>query len=107
MNPERFFRLISTAAVHDAEIFGSPGPQARRRSAELPEPFGLTGPADRAAKTYSGGMRRRVDLAARLVGRPKGLYLDEPTTGLKPKSRLGMWAIIRSLVADGTTVLLT
>jgi len=82
-------------------------PQARGRAAELLEQFGLTDAADRAAKTYSGGMQRRLDLAASLVGHPKVLFLDEPTTGLDPRSRLGMWDIIRSLVADGTTLLLT
>jgi ABC-2 type transport system ATP-binding protein len=82
-------------------------PNARSRATELLEQFGLTDAADRAAKTYSGGMQRRLDLAASLVGRPKVLFLDEPTTGLDPRSRLGMWDIIRSLVADGTTLLLT
>jgi ABC-2 type transport system ATP-binding protein len=82
-------------------------PQARSRAVELLEQFGLSDAADRAAKTFSGGMQRRLDLAASLVGRPKVLFLDEPTTGLDPRSRLGMWDIIRSLVADGTTLLLT
>ena len=82
-------------------------PQARSRATELLEQFGLSDAADRTAKTYSGGMQRRLDLAASLVGRPKVLFLDEPTTGLDPRSRLGMWEIIRSLVADGTTLLLT
>jgi ABC-2 type transport system ATP-binding protein len=82
-------------------------PQARSRAVELLEQFGLSDAAERAAKTYSGGMQRRLDLAASLVGRPKVLFLDEPTTGLDPRSRLGMWDIIRSLVADGTTLLLT
>jgi ABC-2 type transport system ATP-binding protein len=82
-------------------------PQARRRATELLEQFGLTDAADRAAKNYSGGMQRRLDLGASLVGRPKVLFLDEPTTGLDPRSRLGMWDIIRSLVSDGTTLLLT
>jgi ABC-2 type transport system ATP-binding protein len=82
-------------------------PAARSRAAELLEQFGLTDAADRAAKGYSGGMQRRLDLAASLVGRPRVLFLDEPTTGLDPRSRLGMWDIIRSLVADGTTILLT
>jgi len=81
--------------------------QARPRAAELLEQFGLSDAANRAAKTYSGGMQRRLDLAASLVGRPKVLFLDEPTTGLDPRSRLGMWDIIRSLVAGGTTLLLT
>jgi ABC-2 type transport system ATP-binding protein len=82
-------------------------PQARRRAVELLEQFVLSDAADRAAKNYSGGMQRRLDLAASLVGHPKVLFLDEPTTGLDPRSRLGMWDIIRSLVADGTTLLLT
>jgi ABC-2 type transport system ATP-binding protein len=82
-------------------------PMARSRAAELLEQFGLADAADRAAKTYSGGMQRRLDLAASLVGQPRVLFLDEPTTGLDPRSRLGMWDIIRSLVADGTTILLT
>jgi len=82
-------------------------PQARTRATELLEQFVLSDAADRAAKNYSGGMQRRLDLAASLVGQPKVLFLDEPTTGLDPRSRLGMWDIIRSLVADGTTLLLT
>jgi ABC-2 type transport system ATP-binding protein len=82
-------------------------PRARSRAVELLEQFGLSDAADRAAKNYSGGMQRRLDLAASLVGQPRVLFLDEPTTGLDPRSRLGMWDIIRSLVADGTTLLLT
>ncbi len=82
-------------------------PEARSRAADLLEQFGLSDAANRAAKTYSGGMQRRLDLAASLVGRPKVLFLDEPTTGLDPRSRLGMWDIIRSLVAGGATLLLT
>jgi ABC-2 type transport system ATP-binding protein len=80
---------------------------SRARATELLEQFGLTEAADRSAKTFSGGMQRRLDLAASLVGRPQVLFLDEPTTGLDPRSRLGMWEIIRSLVAGGTTLLLT
>jgi daunorubicin resistance ABC transporter ATP-binding subunit len=80
---------------------------ARARAAELLEQFELTFAADRMVKTYSGGMRRRLDLAASLVARPPVLFLDEPTTGLDPTSRLRMWEVIRTLVADGTTVLLT
>jgi ABC-2 type transport system ATP-binding protein len=80
---------------------------ARSRAAELLERFDLVDAADRPAKGFSGGMQRRLDLAASLVGHPKVLFLDEPTTGLDPRSRLGMWAIIRSLVAGGTTLLLT
>jgi len=82
-------------------------PAARSRAAELLEGFDLVDAADRQAKTYSGGMQRRLDLAASLVGRPKVLFLDEPTTGLDPRSRLGMWEVIRALAAGGTTVLLT
>jgi ABC-2 type transport system ATP-binding protein len=82
-------------------------PQARSRAVELLEQFGLMDAADRAAKNYSGGMQRRLDLAASLVGKPQVLFLDEPTTGLDPRSRLGMWDIIRTLVARGTTILLT
>jgi ABC-2 type transport system ATP-binding protein len=82
-------------------------PDARSRAAELLQQFDLADAADRAAKNYSGGMQRRLDLAASLVGRPKVLFLDEPTTGLDPRSRLGMWDIIRSLVSGGTTLLLT
>jgi ABC-2 type transport system ATP-binding protein len=81
--------------------------ESRRRATELLEQFGLTDAADRSAKNFSGGMQRRLDLAASLVGRPQVLFLDEPTTGLDPRSRLGMWDIIRSLVAGGTTTLLT
>ncbi len=80
---------------------------ARARAGELLERFDLVDAADRAAKTYSGGMQRRLDLAASLVGRPAVLFLDEPTTGLDPRSRIGMWEIIRDLVAQGTTLLLT
>ncbi len=80
---------------------------ARRRASELLAQFDLTDAADRHAKNFSGGMQRRLDLAASLVGHPKVLFLDEPTTGLDPRSRLGMWDIIRSLVAGGTTTLLT
>src|SRR5919106_3063075 len=74
---------------------------------ELMAQFDLTEAADRATKTYSGGMRRRLDLAASLVGRPPMLFLDEPTTGLDPRARHELWGLIRSLVAGGVTVLLT
>jgi ABC-2 type transport system ATP-binding protein len=79
----------------------------RARATELLAEFGLCDAGDRVVKGYSGGMRRRLDLAAALVTRPPVLFLDEPTTGLDPSSRLRMWEVIRSLVADGTTLLLT
>ncbi|MCG5469289.1 ATP-binding cassette domain-containing protein [Micromonospora sp. LAH09] len=80
---------------------------ARRRAAELLDWFDLTDAANRQAKTYSGGMRRRLDLAASLVGSPDVIFLDEPTTGLDPAKREDMWNVVRSLVGDGSTVLLT
>lgn len=80
---------------------------AARRADELLERFDLADAGDRGIKGYSGGMRRRLDLAASLIGHPSVLFLDEPTTGLDPRSRLGMWQVINDLVADGTTVLLT
>ena len=81
--------------------------EARRRAAELLERFELSDAADRPARTYSGGMKRRLDLAASLVGHPRVLFLDEPTTGLDPRSRLALWDVIAGLVAEGTTILLT
>jgi ABC-2 type transport system ATP-binding protein len=83
------------------------GPEARRRADDLLERFDLVDAADRVVKTYSGGMRRRLDLASALIGRPRVVFLDEPTTGLDPRSRLGMWDVIRELVRAGTTLLLT
>ena len=80
---------------------------AKQRAAELLEQFALTDAADRSVKTYSGGMRRRLDLAASMVARPQILFLDEPTTGLDARARIAMWATIRQLVSDGTTLLLT
>lgn len=80
---------------------------SKRRAEELLEQFDLVKAADRAAKTYSGGMRRRLDLAASLVAAPPIIFLDEPTTGLDPRSRLAMWDIIKQLVAKGSTILLT
>jgi ABC-2 type transport system ATP-binding protein len=77
------------------------------RAVELLEQFGLTDAGDRPLKTYSGGMRRRLDVAAALVARPKVLFLDEPTTGLDPQSRVDLWAMIERLVGEGTSVLLT
>jgi oleandomycin transport system ATP-binding protein len=88
-------------------LLGRSRRDARARARELLARFRLDDAADRAAGKYSGGMRRRLDLAASLVGRPRLLYLDEPTTGLDPRSRNDMWDIIRGLVADGVTVLLT
>ena len=82
-------------------------PDARHRAAELLAQFHLTDAGDRPARTYSGGMRRRLDLAAALVAHPPVLLLDEPTTGLDPASRQELWDVIGTLVADGTTVLLT
>jgi ABC-2 type transport system ATP-binding protein len=82
-------------------------PESRKRADDLLVQFDLAEAADRVAKTYSGGMRRRLDLASALIGRPRLLFLDEPTTGLDPRSRLGMWDVIRSLVREGTTLLLT
>ncbi|QXC63363.1 ATP-binding cassette domain-containing protein [Aquihabitans sp. G128] len=81
--------------------------EAKARATELLDRFDLTGAGERQVKGYSGGMRRRLDLAASLVTRPQVLFLDEPTTGLDPTSRLRMWGVIRELVADGTTLLLT
>jgi ABC-2 type transport system ATP-binding protein len=80
---------------------------AAKRAAELLDRFDLSDAADRGIKGYSGGMRRRLDLAASLIGRPNVLFLDEPTTGLDPRSRQGMWSVIEDLIAEGTTVLLT
>jgi ABC-2 type transport system ATP-binding protein len=79
----------------------------RQRTGELLERFDLADAADRSLRTYSGGMRRRLDLAASLIAKPSILFLDEPTTGLDPRSRLGLWDVITELVAEGTTVLLT
>jgi ABC-2 type transport system ATP-binding protein len=81
--------------------------QAKARASELLRQFNLEDAADRLSKTYSGGMRRRLDLAASLIMRPQILFLDEPTTGLDPRSRFEMWDVIRELVEGGTTVLLT
>jgi ABC-2 type transport system ATP-binding protein len=88
-------------------LYGESRGAAKRRGQELLERFDLVEAADRPVKTYSGGMRRRLDLAAALVARPPVLFLDEPTTGLDPRSRLEVWATIEGLVAEGTTVLLT
>jgi ABC-2 type transport system ATP-binding protein len=88
-------------------LYGMKRARARNRGEELLERFDLSDAAKRPTKTYSGGMRRRLDLAAALVAKPPVLFLDEPTTGLDPRSRLALWETIEGLVADGTTVLLT
>jgi ABC-2 type transport system ATP-binding protein len=89
------------------QLYHLPRAEARSRAKELLERFDLTDAADRPAKTYSGGMRRRLDLAAALVYRPPVIFLDEPTTGLDPRARLSMWETISARVAEGVTVLLT
>jgi len=93
------------------ELVGSwyhlPRAEYRRRAHDLLERFALVGAGDRLVKTYSGGMRRRLDVAASLIAEPAVLFLDEPTTGLDPRTRNDLWAFIEELVADGTTVLLT
>jgi ABC-2 type transport system ATP-binding protein len=81
--------------------------EARGRASDLLERVDLTDAADRPVKTYSGGMRRRLDVAASLIARPRVLFLDEPTAGLDPRSRLGMWDLIEQLATEGTTILLT
>jgi oleandomycin transport system ATP-binding protein len=88
-------------------LLGMPREAAKSRARQLLGDFSLAEAGDRAAKTYSGGMRRRLDLAASLVGRPSLLYLDEPTTGLDPRGRSELWELVRGLVAGGVTVLLT
>ncbi|MFC3490942.1 ATP-binding cassette domain-containing protein [Glycomyces rhizosphaerae] len=88
-------------------LYGLTAREAKRRSSEILDLFGLADVAGRYAKTYSGGMRRRLDLAASLVGRPALLILDEPTTGIDPANRREVWCMVQQLVADGTTVLLT
>ncbi len=89
------------------QLYHLPGSVARRRAEELIERFDLVEAAGRVVKTYSGGMRRRLDLAASLIMLPPVLFLDEPTTGLDPRGRIAMWEIISNLATDGTTVLLT
>jgi ABC-2 type transport system ATP-binding protein len=121
-DPEAARRVIGLAgqyaAVDEAltgtenlQLVGSlnhlPRADRKARAAELLEQFGLSEAGDRPLKTYSGGMRRRLDLAAALVARPPVLFLDEPTTGLDPRSRIDLWAVIEQLVAGGTTLLLT
>ena len=89
------------------DLYHLPTAYVKERSDELLARFDLTDAADRSLRTYSGGMRRRLDLAASLIAKPRVLFLDEPTTGLDPRSRIGLWEVIKDLVADGTTVLLT
>lgn len=89
------------------ELYGLPKATLKRTGDELLERFSLTQAADRVVKTYSGGMRRRIDLAASLIATPPVLFLDEPTTGLDPRSRAELWEVLRDLVRDGTTLLLT
>ncbi len=101
---------LMTAREHlvlAGRLVGLRPPEADSRAAELLEAFGLTNAADRIATRYSGGMRRRLDVAMSLVRHPKVLFLDEPTTGLDPQSRRALWALIRQLRDDGTTVFLT
>ncbi|TKJ18802.1 ATP-binding cassette domain-containing protein [Blastococcus sp. CCUG 61487] len=88
-------------------LYRLPKAEARSRAKELLERFDLIGAENRPAKTYSGGMRRRLDIAASLINRPRILFLDEPTTGLDPRSRLAMWEFIAELADGGTTILLT
>ena len=88
-------------------LYGLSAADVRRATDDLLERFSLTDAADRIVKTYSGGMRRRLDLAVSLVATPPVLFLDEPTTGLDPRSRVELWEVLRGLVADGTTLLLT
>lgn len=90
-----------------ARLYGLPRKRAQQLSRELLEQLGLTEAGDRQVKTYSGGMRRRLDLGASLVATPKVLFLDEPTTGLDPRTRIELWNVIRDLVAQGVTILLT
>jgi ABC-2 type transport system ATP-binding protein len=88
-------------------LYQLPKAEAKRRALELLEQFDLADAGNRVVKTYSGGMRRRLDLASALCGRPSVLFLDEPTTGLDPRSRLALWDVIRDRVREGTTILLT
>jgi ABC-2 type transport system ATP-binding protein len=97
----------SANLVMIGQLYRLPRRSAQQRAKELLAQFDLVDSGERGVKTYSGGMRRRLDLAASLVSRPPILFLDEPTTGLDPRSRVVLWEIIRTLVADGTTVFLT
>ncbi len=120
--PDRLRRVIGLAGQYAAvdekltgrenlllvgRLYHLPKAEVAARADALLERFDLTGAARRVVRTYSGGMRRRLDLAASLVNRPRVLFLDEPTTGLDPRSRLGLWEVIEDLVRDGTTLLLT
>jgi ABC-2 type transport system ATP-binding protein len=120
--PDKLRRIIGVAGQYAAvdelltgrenlvlvgRLYHLPRSEITRRADELLERFELTGAASRVVKGYSGGMRRRLDLAASLVNRPQVLFLDEPTTGLDPRSRLRLWEVIEDLVRDGTTLLLT
>ncbi len=101
-------RLTGRENMHFVgRLFHLPRAEVKLRSGELLERFDLVEAADRVVKGYSGGMRRRLDIAMSLIARPSVLFLDEPTTGLDPRSRLAMWGLIEELEADGTTVLLT
>jgi len=90
-----------------SRLLGMPWSGARHRAGELLEAFGLADAGDKLVRTFSGGMRRRIDIAASLVARPEILFLDEPTTGLDPRSRNQVWDLVRQIAAEGTTVLLT
>jgi len=90
-----------------ARLYDLTKKEAERRADEVLEAIHLTNAADRTVRTYSGGMRRRLDVAASMVGRPKVLFLDEPTTGIDPRSRMNLWTLIQDLVVGGTTILLT
>ena len=100
--------LTGRENIHMAgRLYHMPKREVRKRAHELLEQFDLVDAADRSVKGYSGGMRRRLDLAASLIANPPMIFLDEPTTGLDPRSRLELWDVIRTLVSEGTTVLLT
>lgn len=121
-NPEQVRRLIGLAGQYaavdefqtgyenvfmTARLYGLSIKESKTRTKEILEILGLTKAGNRQVKTYSGGMRRRLDLGASLVGRPRIMFLDEPTTGLDPKTRLDIWHLIEDLVANGTSILLT
>ena len=89
------------------DLYGLPGREVRRRADDLLERFSLAEAGNKVVKDYSGGMRRRIDLAVSRIAHPSVLFLDEPTTGLDPRSRVELWEVLRDLVRDGTTLLLT